>query len=68
MQMTRAAVPSVGAARDDWKIIRALSEVAGVRYAAPVAVSNDSRFVRHMVCSSGRPSFAPSPPPLHAHV
>jgi NADH dehydrogenase (ubiquinone) Fe-S protein 1 len=28
-QMTRAAVPSPGASREDWKIIRALSEVAG---------------------------------------
>ncbi|KAF9327265.1 hypothetical protein BG006_009395 [Podila minutissima] len=28
-QMTRAAVPPPGAAREDWKIIRALSEVAG---------------------------------------
>ncbi|CAI5507926.1 unnamed protein product [Closterium sp. Naga37s-1] len=30
VQMTRAAVPTVGSARDDWKIIRAVSEVAGV--------------------------------------
>ncbi|KAJ9075123.1 ndufs1 NADH-ubiquinone oxidoreductase subunit [Entomophthora muscae] len=29
-QLTRAAVPPPGAAREDWKIIRALSEVAGV--------------------------------------
>ncbi|KAF9196904.1 NADH dehydrogenase (ubiquinone) 78K chain precursor, 5-prime end [Haplosporangium sp. Z 27] len=29
-QMTRAAVPPPGAAREDWKIIRAISEVAGV--------------------------------------
>jgi NADH dehydrogenase (ubiquinone) Fe-S protein 1 len=28
-QMTRKAVPAPGAAREDWKIIRALSEVAG---------------------------------------
>ncbi|KAG0040156.1 NADH dehydrogenase (ubiquinone) 78K chain precursor, 5-prime end [Podila clonocystis] len=28
-QMTRAAVPPPGAAREDWKIIRALSEAAG---------------------------------------
>ncbi|KAF9439356.1 NADH dehydrogenase (ubiquinone) 78K chain precursor, 5-prime end [Entomortierella beljakovae] len=28
-QMTRAAVPPPGAAREDWKIIRAISEVAG---------------------------------------
>ncbi|KAF9990394.1 hypothetical protein BGZ75_002175 [Mortierella antarctica] len=28
-QMTRAAVPPPGASREDWKIIRALSEVAG---------------------------------------
>ncbi|KAN0063954.1 ndufs1 NADH-ubiquinone oxidoreductase subunit [Thecaphora frezii] len=28
-QVTRAAVPPPGAARDDWKIIRALSEVVG---------------------------------------
>lgn len=28
-QLTRAAVPPPGAAREDWKIIRALSEVAG---------------------------------------
>ncbi|KAG0083899.1 hypothetical protein BGZ92_010369, partial [Podila epicladia] len=28
-QMTRAAVPPPGAAREDWKIIRALSEVVG---------------------------------------
>lgn len=30
-QWTAPAVPTVGDARDDWKIIRALSEVAGVR-------------------------------------
>lgn len=30
-QITLPAVPTVGDARDDWKIIRALSEVAGVR-------------------------------------
>eukprot|EP00897_Mesotaenium_endlicherianum_P007190 jgi/Mesen1/649/ME000109S10871 len=30
-QTTRAAVPAVGSARDDWKIIRALSEVLGKR-------------------------------------
>ncbi|CAI5988156.1 unnamed protein product [Closterium sp. NIES-64] len=30
VQMTRAAVPTVGSARDDWKIIRAVSEVAVV--------------------------------------
>ncbi|KAM0953129.1 putative NADH:ubiquinone reductase (H(+)-translocating) [Dioscorea sansibarensis] len=30
-QWTVPAVPTVGDARDDWKIIRALSEVAGVR-------------------------------------
>lgn len=30
-QQTSPAVPTVGDARDDWKIIRALSEVAGVR-------------------------------------
>lgn len=30
-QQTLPAVPTVGDARDDWKIIRALSEVAGVR-------------------------------------
>ncbi|CAN6570001.1 unnamed protein product [Malus baccata var. baccata] len=30
-QQTVPAVPTVGDARDDWKIIRALSEVAGVR-------------------------------------
>ncbi|KAK6154118.1 hypothetical protein DH2020_013757 [Rehmannia glutinosa] len=30
-QTTVPAVPTVGDARDDWKIIRALSEVAGVR-------------------------------------
>lgn len=30
-QSTRAAVPAVGSSRDDWKIIRALSEVTGVR-------------------------------------
>ncbi|KAM7529408.1 hypothetical protein LguiB_032818 [Lonicera macranthoides] len=30
-QETLPAVPTVGDARDDWKIIRALSEVAGVR-------------------------------------
>lgn len=30
VQLTRAAVPVVGSSRDDWKIIRALSEVAGV--------------------------------------
>lgn len=30
-QWTTPAVPTVGDARDDWKIIRALSEVAGVR-------------------------------------
>ncbi|CAB4483976.1 NADH-quinone oxidoreductase [Rhizophagus irregularis] len=29
-QLTRAAVPPPGAAREDWKIIRALSEVAGI--------------------------------------
>ncbi|CAI2175832.1 3402_t:CDS:2 [Funneliformis geosporum] len=29
-QLTRAAVPPPGAAREDWKIIRALSELAGV--------------------------------------
>lgn len=29
LQMTRAAVPPLGAAREDWKILRALSEVAG---------------------------------------
>ncbi|KAJ2716549.1 ndufs1 NADH-ubiquinone oxidoreductase subunit [Coemansia spiralis] len=29
-QMTRAAVAQPGAARDDWKIVRALSEVAGL--------------------------------------
>lgn len=29
-QRTRAAVPRVGDAREDWKIVRALSEVAGV--------------------------------------
>ncbi len=28
-QMTRKAVPAPGAAREDWKIIRALSEVSG---------------------------------------
>ena len=28
-QLTRAAVPPPGAARDDWKIIRALSEIVG---------------------------------------
>eukprot|EP00475_Leptophrys_vorax_P043552 TRINITY_DN8416_c0_g1_i1.p1 TRINITY_DN8416_c0_g1~~TRINITY_DN8416_c0_g1_i1.p1 ORF type:complete len:704 (-),score=23.56 TRINITY_DN8416_c0_g1_i1:219-2225(-) len=31
VQRTYAAVPPVGSARDDWKIVRALSEVAGVR-------------------------------------
>jgi NADH dehydrogenase (ubiquinone) Fe-S protein 1 len=31
IQQTLPAVPTVGDARDDWKIIRALSEVAGVR-------------------------------------
>ncbi|XP_059450023.1 NADH dehydrogenase [ubiquinone] iron-sulfur protein 1, mitochondrial [Corylus avellana] len=31
VQQTLPAVPTVGDARDDWKIIRALSEVAGVR-------------------------------------
>ncbi|KAF8398917.1 hypothetical protein HHK36_014782 [Tetracentron sinense] len=30
-QLTLPAVPTVGDARDDWKIIRALSEVAGIR-------------------------------------
>ncbi|XP_031492210.1 NADH dehydrogenase [ubiquinone] iron-sulfur protein 1, mitochondrial [Nymphaea colorata] len=30
-QLTTPAVPTVGDARDDWKIIRALSEVAGLR-------------------------------------
>lgn len=30
-QWTTPAVPTVGDARDDWKIVRALSEVAGVR-------------------------------------
>ncbi|KAL9251047.1 NADH dehydrogenase [ubiquinone] iron-sulfur protein 1, mitochondrial-like protein [Drosera capensis] len=30
-QQTLPAVPTVGDARDDWKILRALSEVAGVR-------------------------------------
>lgn len=30
-QQTMPAVPTVGDARDDWKIIRALSEVAGIR-------------------------------------
>ncbi|KAL4196133.1 hypothetical protein AMTRI_Chr04g181850 [Amborella trichopoda] len=30
-QRTAPAVPTVGDARDDWKILRALSEVAGVR-------------------------------------
>lgn len=30
-QLTRPAVPGVGSSRDDWKIIRALSEVAGKR-------------------------------------
>ncbi|KAK8289608.1 hypothetical protein V6Z11_D07G199000 [Gossypium hirsutum] len=30
-QQTLPAVPTVGDARDDWKIIRALSEVAGIR-------------------------------------
>ncbi|XXG40873.1 hypothetical protein AAC387_Pa01g1480 [Persea americana] len=30
-QQTMPAVPTVGDARDDWKIIRSLSEVAGVR-------------------------------------
>jgi NADH dehydrogenase (ubiquinone) Fe-S protein 1 len=30
-QQTSPAVPTVGDSRDDWKIIRALSEVAGVR-------------------------------------
>lgn len=30
-QLTVPAVPTVGAARDDWKIIRALSEIAGAR-------------------------------------
>ncbi|GJP50148.1 hypothetical protein CLOM_g9285, partial [Closterium sp. NIES-68] len=30
VQMTQAAVPTVGSARDDWKIVRAVSEVAGV--------------------------------------
>lgn len=29
-QMTRAAVPSPGASREDWKVIRALSELLGV--------------------------------------
>ena len=29
VQQTRAAVPTVGDAREDWKIIRALSEVLG---------------------------------------
>lgn len=29
-QLTRAAVPSPGAAREDWKVVRALSEVLGV--------------------------------------
>ncbi|XP_062150827.1 NADH dehydrogenase [ubiquinone] iron-sulfur protein 1, mitochondrial [Alnus glutinosa] len=31
IQQTLPAVPTVGDARDDWKIIRALSEVAGLR-------------------------------------
>ncbi|XP_054789978.1 NADH dehydrogenase [ubiquinone] iron-sulfur protein 1, mitochondrial-like [Prosopis cineraria] len=31
VQQTLPAVPTVGDARDDWKIIRALSEVAGLR-------------------------------------
>jgi NADH dehydrogenase (ubiquinone) Fe-S protein 1 len=30
-QQTSPAVPTVGDSRDDWKIIRALSEIAGVR-------------------------------------
>lgn len=30
-QQTLPAVPTIGDARDDWKIIRALSEVAGIR-------------------------------------
>lgn len=29
-QTTRSAVPPVGEARDDWKVLRALSEIAGV--------------------------------------
>ncbi|OWM84972.1 NADH dehydrogenase [ubiquinone] iron-sulfur protein 1, mitochondrial [Punica granatum] len=39
-QQTVPAVPTVGDARDDWKIIRALSEVAGVQlpYDSPVAI------------------------------
>eukprot|EP00270_Netrium_digitus_P008358 TRINITY_DN2498_c0_g1_i1.p1 TRINITY_DN2498_c0_g1~~TRINITY_DN2498_c0_g1_i1.p1 ORF type:complete len:708 (+),score=171.22 TRINITY_DN2498_c0_g1_i1:250-2124(+) len=31
VQLTRPAVPVVGSSRDDWKIIRALSELLGVR-------------------------------------
>lgn len=56
-QQTVPAVPTVGDARDDWKIIRALSEVAGVclpydtigavrsriRYVAPNLLSVDER-------------------------
>lgn len=31
VQTTRAAVPTVGDAREDWKIVRALSEVLGAQ-------------------------------------
>lgn len=31
VQQTRAAVPMVGDAREDWRIVRALSEVVGKR-------------------------------------
>lgn len=47
VQQTVPAVPTVGDAREDWKIIRALSEVSGVRlpYDNVTAVRNRIRIV-----------------------
>ncbi|KAG0030979.1 hypothetical protein BGZ82_007179 [Podila clonocystis] len=51
-QMTRAAVPPPGAAREDWKIIRALSEVAGA------TLPYDDEYVVHDRLRYIAPSFA----------
>ena len=46
VQRTRAAVPRVGDAREDWRIVRALSEVAGVRLAVDTRADVDARLAQ----------------------
>ena len=58
VQQTRAAISAPGDARDDWKIVRAVSEVAG----APLPFDDVTAVQQRMADVS--PTFAAAAPPV----